>query len=101
MANRQLTSTCSPIHGQLIADELSALLERSNEDAFVIFEDAETGKFVQFAGRVGDPLVPVGQQASFQMNLGDDVQRATQITMAIFEKVFQSSDVSPLRIKRN
>lgn len=125
---------------QLVADELSALLRRTNADAFVIIEEARSGKFVQFAGRAGDPLwldlpsqtlseaeferavryfrlhgqesqeydlldepggVPVNRQVSFQMSLGDDVQRAAQITLEIFLQVFQFPKDIVLRIERN
>lgn len=40
-----------------IAAELRSLLGRENEDAFVIFEDAGSGKFVQFAGTATEPLL--------------------------------------------
>lgn len=56
--NRNSTSNLDvPTNTQLITDELSALLKRTNEDAFVIFEDVQSGKFIQFAGRAGDTLL--------------------------------------------
>ena len=42
---------------QRIEAALQALLQRNNEDAFVIFEDKATGKFVQFAGSAEQPLL--------------------------------------------
>jgi hypothetical protein len=39
-----------------IARALSALLQRDNEDAFVIFEEKESGKYVQFAGSAHENL---------------------------------------------
>ncbi len=43
-------------HQHKISDALSALLQRQNEDAFVIIEDSRTNKFVQFA-RTDDGLL--------------------------------------------
>jgi len=39
-----------------IVAALRALLDRTNRDAFVIFQDKSSGKFVQFAGSAGEPL---------------------------------------------
>ena len=44
-------------HPEQISQALSKLLQRSNEDAFVIFEDTKTKKYVQFAGRTREPLL--------------------------------------------
>src|SRR5262245_54677429 len=41
----------------LIRDALSSLLVRRNEDAFVIIEDRQSGKFVQFAGSACEMLL--------------------------------------------
>ena len=112
-----------------IAQALNRMLERTNEDAFVIFEERTNRKFVQFAGSVGSPLcldlpsqtlnaeemqratalfssfgvaspethptytdaakkIAAGQQVSFNLNLGKDVQLAAQITLAIFQQVY-------------
>ncbi len=40
-----------------ITDALSSLLQRRNGDAFVIFEEKRSRKFVQFAGSVHDELL--------------------------------------------
>lgn len=40
-----------------IAEALSSLLVRRNDDAFVIIEHPETQKFVQFAGSATEPLL--------------------------------------------
>lgn len=40
-------------NNDIIENALSALLSRSNGDAFVIFEETKTKKFVQFAGAQG------------------------------------------------
>src|SRR5262245_41738761 len=40
-----------------ISSALAALRARTNDDAFVIFEDARSRKFVQFAGGVNHPLL--------------------------------------------
>ena len=42
---------------QEIETALSSLLKRQNEDAFVIFEDSVSKKFVQFAGSSTEPLL--------------------------------------------
>jgi hypothetical protein len=42
---------------EIIVAKLTALLARSNEDAFVVFEHASSGKFVQFAGSTSEPLL--------------------------------------------
>ena len=42
---------------QRIEAALQALLQPTNEDAFVIFEDRATGKFVQFTGSAEEPLL--------------------------------------------
>lgn len=40
-----------------IKTALRALLNRSNDDAFVIFEEKASGKYVQFAGSLDQPLL--------------------------------------------
>jgi tetratricopeptide (TPR) repeat protein len=40
-----------------ITKALSALLQRDNADAFIIFEEKETGKFIQFAGSKNEDLL--------------------------------------------
>ncbi len=40
-----------------ISRALSTLLKAKASDAFVIFEEKETGKYVQFAGSVREPLL--------------------------------------------
>ena len=40
-----------------IKTALRALLNRRNDDAFVIFEERDSGKFVQFAGSADQPLL--------------------------------------------
>lgn len=42
---------------EAIRSALRALLERTNRHAFVIFSEARTGKFVQFAGSAQEPLL--------------------------------------------
>ena len=41
----------------LIRDALSALLVRTNDDAYVIIEHQQSGKFVQFAGPASELLL--------------------------------------------
>ena len=41
----------------LIKDALSALLVRTNDDAYVIIEHQQSGKFVQFAGSASELLL--------------------------------------------
>jgi hypothetical protein len=40
-----------------IVDSLSGLLQKRNRDAFVIFEEKSSGKFVQFAGSANEGLL--------------------------------------------
>ena len=57
-------SQFDPSNLSRVRDSLSALLQRSNQDAFVIFEEKKTGKFVQFAGsRNEDLLLDLPNQA--------------------------------------
>jgi len=113
-----------------IAQALTRLLQRSNEDAFAIFAESRSQKFVQFAGGASSPLfldLPsqtlsaqemeratalfrdlgaggaeeyevytdktkkkvAGKQISFNLDLGQEVERAAQITLAIFRQVYQ------------
>jgi hypothetical protein len=46
------------MNAERINTALPALLSRHNDDAFVIFEERESGKYVQFAGSVPEPLLP-------------------------------------------
>ncbi len=45
------------IHLKEIAQALNRMLQRANEDAFVIFEERSNRKFVQFAGSANSPLL--------------------------------------------
>lgn len=125
-----------------IVDALSALLQRRNKDAFVIFEEKRSGKYVQFAGSANEDLlldlpsqtlteeemkraevlfrglgIPgpetyemytdesmetvAGTQTSFHMGLGRDVVRAAEVTLAIFERVYQFPPDFPLALDEN
>jgi len=125
-----------------IADALSALLHRTPGDAFVIFEEKGSGKFVQFARSPTEPLyldLPAqtlseeemkrakvlfaelgvsgpkeyevytdptmrevtGTQISFNMDFGQDFQRATEVTLAIFERVYKFPPDFQLVLKEN
>ena len=44
-------------NSERITQELTSLLSRSNKDAFVIFEDKKTKKYVQFSGSIREPLL--------------------------------------------
>ena len=59
-----------------IEEALSSLLTRRNEDAFVIFEDRATKKFVQFAGNANQPLfLDIPSQAL----KNDEIDRAKRL----------------------
>lgn len=106
---------------------LKSLLNRDAEDAFVIFEEINSQKFIQFAGSINEPLfldlpiqtlspnelvvakklfaeygcelsgynipdwyegdIPDGQEG-FQMDIGYDIEKAVEISMGVFLKVF-------------
>lgn len=125
-----------------ITNALSSLIQRNNENAFVIFEEKTTKKYVQFAGSANEDLLldlpfqtlsPVevdnakllfeelgkskpekyalytdksleiitGVQTSFQINFGRNVEQATKITLAIFERVYGFSSDFQLNIEEN
>jgi hypothetical protein len=95
---------------------LYALLQRDGDDAFVIFEDQRTQKFVQFAGSSSEGLLldlPLqaltgaereraavilcggtmpddagGACAAFQVPFHQDVEAATAATMQVFLNVY-------------
>lgn len=95
---------------------LYALLQRDGEDAFVIFEDQRTQKFVQFAGSASEGLLldlpfqaltdaereratvilcgsstqddAEGVFAAFQVPFHQDVEAATAATMQVFLNVY-------------
>ncbi len=118
------------IHLTQIAQALNRMLQRTNEDAFVIFEERTDRKFVQFAGSADSPLlidlpsqtlspqemqraialfsscgavgpdihslytdkttkVVAGQQVSFNLELGKDVQLAAHIALTVFQQVYR------------
>lgn len=127
-------------HQEQISQALSGLLQRSNEDAFVILEDTKTKKYVQFAGSTREPLIlnipfiaftplelerakklfeeykikseetpvsdykggPVtGKLSQFNMNLGNDIKRATEIALRIFSEVYMLPPDFKLGVEEN
>ena len=124
-----------------ITNALFALLKRDNDDAFVIFEDAASGKFVQFAGSSAQPLLldlpsqaltageqerahalfselgsgdathadlynkpggkVVGRQVSYQLDFGQNAERAAEATRRIFSEVYCLPDQFDLGVSEN
>ncbi len=123
-----------------IESALSRLLTRTSDDAFVIFEHEDSGKFVQFAGSASEPLLldlprqtldnaeleratilfrslgvsleewplldkPGGQvagtQSGFQVELGQDIEKAADLALRIFSEVFRISIDAPLVVEEN
>lgn len=105
---------------QRITTALQKLLQRTNEDSFVVFQDPESGSFVQFATLTGrlmldlpfaalkeseeeravtffkalgerlgqNPVSGSGENQSFQVFFGTNVEEASAMTYGIFELVF-------------
>jgi hypothetical protein len=104
---------------------LSALKSRDG-DAFVIFEDSASGRFVQFAGSSREPLLldlpskgfspdeaarakaffdpmgvqPAGKFLSYNTTF-ESPEEATNTVLAIFREVFGYSEVPNLKITEN
>ncbi len=127
-------------NSERITQELTSLLTRSNKDAFVIFEDKETRKYVQFSGSIREPLLlnlpavalssseldrakkifaeyniklekspfgkyeggPVtGYDYQFFMDLGKDINKASKISMRIFNEVYLLPNTFNLGVDAN
>jgi hypothetical protein len=99
-------------------------LLRREPGAFVIFEEARAGKFVQFAGSRSEPLLldlplqalspnelprafrllaaygalPPGEGEGFNLELGSDVARAAEIARRIFQEVYLLSADFDLKV---
>jgi hypothetical protein len=107
----------------LIADALRDLLAGTTDGAFVVVEDPDTGKFMQFAGSSDEPLVlDLPRQAmtteevtraerlfaesdkvnsedgSFQIEFGRDASTAAKLALRVFHDVYLINDSSKLRI---
>ena len=99
-----------------ITAALEALLQRSLEedDCFVTIEDRQTAVLVQFKGSKTEPLmlylpskplssedaqraeaffadlgVSVGEEGAYQLDLGRDASRASEIALRVFREVYQ------------
>lgn len=111
-----------------IREALASLLARSNDDAFVIFEQAGKRKFVQFAGGPGGLLLDLPVEAlseseraraesffgaidvrlmdqpnysSFQVDFGRDAESAARTTLDIFHRVYGLSPDFRLTVEEN
>lgn len=108
----------------VIEEALVRLQGRDGGDSFVIFEDRPSGKFVQFAGGRGQPLLldlplvaldgsereraaaffeSLGVQAgpmAYDLVLADDVVRAADVAVDILRGVFRLTEVD-LRVEEN
>src|SRR5438128_661519 len=104
-------------HQAALAEALRSLLQRSKSSAFVIFEDKATKRFVQFAlkkkhgllldlpgvaldagemdratqyfERYGIQPQEYGPEKIFRVPFGEDVTKATKVTLEIFEQVYR------------
>ena len=137
MANN--TKTEQRVKKQQVFDALARLCSRHNRDAFVIFGDAKSQKYVQFAGESGrlvldlpsmtldqqemdrakeyfgalgerlkdDQLFsepggkPAGTMQKFSMELGNDIEKATSITIEVFSAIYQFPPDFELEITEN
>ena len=63
-----------------ITNALSSLLNRTNDDAFVIIEQLPSGKFVQFTGSATDPLY---LDLPAQTLSEEEFERATQFFLEL------------------
>lgn len=133
------TKTERKMKQQQVFDALTRLCRRHNSDAFVIFADAKSEKYVQFAGdrgklildlpsqtlntsemdraksyfeKLGENLkedklytepggIPAGTMHKFSMELGNDVERATSITIDAFFTIYQFPPEFELKISEN
>jgi len=112
-----------------IRKTLLALLQRDGTDAFVIFEDERTEKFVQFAGSFSEGLLldlpfqaltiaereraeallcdglqqddDRGARGSIQFLFREDVEGATAATMQIFREVYRLPPAFRLVVTEN
>jgi hypothetical protein len=128
------------LHWRRVSAALSALLQRTNDDRFVIFSDQHTGKFVQFGDGPGGLLldlpeqtldkneraraehyflqydvrpntselytdqtmtVPAGLHTTIQMELRQDVRKATRIVFDVFDRIYLLPHDFHLLIKEN
>ena len=135
-------ASCSPRqpskpHEELIREALANLLKRPS-GAFVIIEEPKSGKFIQFAGSVDEPILldlpaqvlspdemdkakrvftefgysgpetyqlqeypggpPAGEQTSFMVKFGSDVDQATQFSVAVLYQIFGLNDSTRLKL---
>jgi len=107
---------------QVIEDHLRSLAARTGMETFVIFKETQTQKFVQFSGPLvldlpHQPLAPDELQRArdlfstietatiwphvFQLDLGTDVERATELTLRIFREVYRFPESIELSIIEN
>jgi hypothetical protein len=107
---------------QVIEDHLRSLAARTGIETFVIFEETRTQKFVQFSGPLlldlpHQPLAPDELQRArdlfstietatiwphvFQVDLGTDVEGATELTLRIFREVYRFPETIELSITEN
>jgi hypothetical protein len=118
------------MHALRIKRALRALMERTNDDAYTIFSERRSEKFVQFAGAKDAPLVfdlpsipltddemrratdffrrlgiaalPLsGDDVTFQVDLEGDVERGAELALAVFREVYQLPDDFQLAVEEN
>lgn len=124
-------------HREVVRAALNRLLSRPS-GAFVIFQDAQSGKFVQFRGSIEEPLLldlpsqtlspdemtkaktlfselgypwpetfqlydypggpPAGEQTSFQVKFEQDVDKATELSVAVLHRVYEFNENMKLKL---
>ena len=111
-----------------MTDALEGVMQRTNEDAFVIFEDKATEKFVQFAGGKGQSLLmdlplrpltpeeaerakaffsslgveaPEGDFPSYSVDFGSDAPKAADAALRVFREVYALDDGFELGVEEN
>jgi hypothetical protein len=123
---RPSATPAAPVRDR-IRSALEALARRSSDDAFVIFEQKRSGKFVQFAGggnllldlplealsgveqsraralfsARGVTPTEVGDHTTLQLDLEADVERATEMTLLVFREVFRIDGEFELVVTEN
>lgn len=125
------------LHADIIRGALTRLLTRPS-GAFVIIEEPNSGKFIQFAGSEKEPLLldlpsqtltqdemkkavavfselghqgpetyqtqdypggpPAGEQMSFVVTFGKDVDKATELAVAVLQRVYGFKEGTSLKL---
>ncbi len=116
-----------PAYQDQVRSALVRLLERPSEDGgFVVIADPDSGRFVQFSGSQdfvevdlphqtlsAEDMVKTkavfsalgyagpktyGEQTTFQENFGKDVNKATELAVAILQQVYALEDHTVLKL---